>query len=254
MPEHYDIVMSWVGKGFGEPLVLAHLTQIAIDNGIHAAWKPRDKAKDWMVAVPIFNKGGDSFNHVLSGQYELNGVPIFLQHLFTIERLLGVNLEVGTNFVPVTFEEEEVKEVDVLICSKTGDWTPYKNWAYFDDLKMLFDSNGITYADIHKDKIWSNKCLNYANKCKLYLGLDTGVSHYLSKFVNSKALIIQAGFVNFKFWSFQYDYDFIEARADCAPCYINKNDIAAGRGCKFNNACMRDISAEAVFLEALKRL
>lgn len=251
MGKHYDMNLSWVGRGFGEPLVLAMLTNALVDNGVNAAWTPKGKTRDWMVTCPVFNRNEDTASLSFGGRYVCNDVPIIIQHIETLEKMLGCEIDFTYDHVPVRFEEISVPSVDILMCTETGYYTPYKNWPYFDELKALLSKEGITYADIHKDKLWGMLCLNYAKRCKLYLGLDTGVSHYVSKFVNGKALIIQSGYVSSYFWAYQYNFQFIELGLPCSPCYISRRSISKDIYCKRNNVCMTAISARDVLKEML---
>ena len=90
----------------------------------------------------------------------------------------------------------------------------------------------------------------------MYLGLDTGTSHYVSKFANGKALIIQAGFNLFNWWAYTYDYDMITAEVKCSlrPCFLNMKYIKKGEGCPYDVRCMKQITVKKVFYEVRKRL
>jgi hypothetical protein len=158
--------------------------------------------------------------------------------------------------VPVIYNDiQNVPTVDVVMCTQTGNWTPYRQWPYFDELKELFKKEDITYIDLNEEGIFSVKLLNYVNRCKLYLGLDTGTSHYVSQFANNKALIIQGGYVTFDFVFHAYHYDHIQIEEmPCSPCFINKNHIERNEGCEFNHKCMMNLSSEVVFEEVRKRI
>ena len=127
----------------------------------------------------------------------------------------------------------------------TGYWTVNKNYPYFPQLKELFEKKNITYIDLDEHKIRNVEALNYIKKCKVYLGLDTGMSNYASAFANGKGYILQSGFNSPNFWSI-YDYEYIMNLQPCSSCFLRKS-------CPNNNVCM-EIPPEEVLNRIKNRL
>jgi ADP-heptose:LPS heptosyltransferase len=153
------------------------------------------------------------------------------------------NLAQIRRMVPVKYvDEPDVAPTDVAICSSTGNWATYRNWPYFPELKSLLTAHGIRWVDI--SELRDNRCLNQVKKSRLYLGLDTGVSHLVSSVVNS-GLIIQSGFSNIHYWS-SYGYQTIEHDVYCRNCFLRQ-------GCPNEHRCMRDILPAEV-LARIKKL
>ena len=249
------IKIKWRGRGFGEQLILAWLTQILVDNGVDAVFNEKQRVKG-LINCPIFDSEihKNISNH--RGDYTTIDIPLHLQHILKCEKYLNRKLKITRNYIPVTFHEiPEIPAVDVVMCTRAGGWTPYRNWPYFNELKKLFDNHRISYVDLNANRIYNHECLNYVKRCKLYIGLDTGTSHYVSKFANGKALILHSGFSPLK-WAFTpYEYSFLSGGVyNCAPCWINKRHIKAGNECKFNHKCMKEIKPERVFDVALEYL
>lgn len=257
------IRLSWKGSGFGNALVVAQITKILIDNNVPAVFHEHKTVRG-LVDVPLYN---DSYQHfylytkpVVNTQHRKNvDEPVVIKYLKDIGKLLGrkISLLPDHTYIPVNYKEiPDIKGVDVVLCTKTGRWCPYRDWPYFKELKKEFDKLNITYIDLNKEKIKGNECLNYVKKSKLYLGLDTGTSHYVSKFANGKTLIIQSGFNIFSWWSHTYDYDVITANVECdfRPCFINMKDIAENNVCPFDVSCMKNIKVKHVLYEVQERL
>ena len=249
--------LKWFGKGFGEHLILAWVVRVLNDNGIPAVLNDRSTIHglvDCPMIGPMYPDEGISFK-IVSGRYTLDQGPLHQQYIKLFETMCSKKLEISLNYIPVTFKElPEIPEIDVVMCTKTGEWTPYRNWPYFDELKNLLDSAGISHFDLNANRCYGNECLNYVQKCRLYLGLETGTSHYVSKFANGKALIIQSGFSYPEFWASIYNYEFVEHPVECSPCFINKRDVAKGGGCRFEHRCMTEISPETVCDRVIKML
>jgi hypothetical protein len=150
----------------------------------------------------------------------------------------------------------DVPSLDVILCTKTGQWGPYRDWPYFSQLKDMFDKNNISYVDCQERGIYSHECLNYVKNAKLYLGLETGMSHYVSKYANGKALILQSGFCTFNFWAGLYDYDCLKHECPCVyrPCFIDRDRLKGGIECPNDVCCMNGLSVDRVFQSVLDRL
>ena len=181
-----------------------------------------------------------------------------MQYITHYSDLFERPLKIYRNYIPVKYYEiPEVRQVDVVFNKNTGPYTPYKKWPYFDELCKLFDQHKITHINLDRDwrETYGIKCLNYVRKAKVYLGLDTGMSHYVSRFANGKALIIQGGFNYFERWSWLYDYEAIQIEdMPCRPCRILKKDVKQGNKCPYDNRCMKEIDPQWVFDKVCERL
>ena len=159
--------------------------------------------------------------------------------------------------IPVKYYDIlSIPSVDVSIVSKGGLWSGYKNWPYFKELKDKLNENKITYIDLSEKNIKNIECLNYIKKSKLYLGLDTGVSHYASSVASGKTLIIQSGYNYFDFWCF-YDYDYINVNIECQKCFLNYYTITKKHkymNCKNDHKCMKNISVDMVYNKIVEKL
>lgn len=258
------IKFIWVGRGFGNALILAHLTKICNDNKIEAVFSDHRKTKG-LVDVPLYNPEvhKNYFSHTWMGirnTYKRKNcdLPVIIQYVRNIEKLTGSKIKLSDdhNYIPVTFHIiPDTPAFDVVMNTKTGPWAPYRDWPYFTELKKLFKADGISFIDLNANKIFDHKCLNYVKNAKLYLGLETGMSHYVSQFANGKALILQSGFCPFIYWAYPYDYNCLKVNIDCErrPCFINRDDISKGIRCD-SISCMKQMTAEMVFNAVKKRL
>ena len=81
------------------------------------------------------------------------------------------------------------------------------------------------------------------------------MAHYVSRFANGKAMILNGGFVTFNFWANLYDYEHIHVEdVPCRPCYLNYLDVENGKGCEYNNRCMGEITVDMVLSRIRERL
>ncbi|MHA2009885.1 MAG: hypothetical protein ACXADW_10825 [Candidatus Hodarchaeales archaeon] len=244
-------VLYWPGRGWGEALILSMVTCILNDHGVEALFRQHGKTKGLLdcqlVDIENWPKNFKKISWFYDGIKREHNIPIMIQYMDYYSKLTGKEIKLTRDHVPVKFIElPNIPSTDVFMCTETGPYAPYRQWPYFDELKELLKASDISYVDMHKQKIWSMECLNYAKKCKLYLGLDTGVSHYVSKYANDKALIIQGGYLEFEYWSYPYRYDCIQVDVPCRPCFINRKHIAKGIQCQRDHECMRTIEPEVV--------
>jgi len=251
------ISLRWRGRGFGEPLVMSLVVNILNDNGVNAVLRDHKKVRE-LVDCPLITKAAsDRTVQTWLWTYKCCSKPIILQYIEHYESVVGKKLKITKNYIPVKFHDiPEISSVDIAMGTVTGNWTPYRNWPYFEELKKLFDKEDITYVDLDAGRIKGIECLNYIKKCQLYLGLETEMSHYVSKFSNGKALILQGGFTEFDFWAHLYDYDYLQVEdVSCRPCFINKRHIAGGeRKCERDNICMKGLSVDRVFKAVVERV
>jgi hypothetical protein len=250
-------------RGFGNALIMSHIVHVLNDNGLEAYFK-ENRVTRGLVDVPIYSKEvGECVIHTFqpsNTSWKKNvDRPSIIGSLSILEKVIGRKIifdRLKHNYVPVKFIKEKVPSVDVAMCTQVGNWQPYRQWPYFEELKIEFDKAGISYIDLNKEKIFSNKCLNYVNNAKLYLGMDTGMSHYVSKFANGKTIILQSGISPFWYWSYPYDYNYIKAVYICNldPCFINHIQIKKDLVCPYDHRCMTTLSVERVFTEIKERL
>jgi hypothetical protein len=251
------LILWWPGRGFGEQLILARATSILIDNNIDVLFYERYKVKDLINCkkIPYLDtpnyknyKGYEMYKCIYSIE---DRDPIIIQQIKHFESLFGQKIEITNDCVPVIYYDMEVPKYDVILHTTTGSWSIYRFWPYFNELEELLDKNHITWIDIDNRKkhgrIGGIHYLNYVKKSKVYVGLETGPSHYVSSIAKNKTLIIQSGFATFDFWAYTYKFDHLEVDVPCRPCFLNKNDIYYGRGCQYNHRCMKEISPQSVF-------
>jgi hypothetical protein len=160
--------------------------------------------------------------------------------------LFGFNLRLIEKTIPIRFQDDpSVPALDIVLNTRTNDWTPYKHWPYWAELKRSFSRLNLSFVDLDEHKIQGNVSLNYAAKARLYLGLDTGMSHYVSPLVQ-RGIIIQSGYNSFEFW---HNYQFTAASVDvpCAKCFLRT-------GCPNDHRCMRELTAEKILDRVLAAL
>jgi len=249
----------WRGRGFGEPLVISLLANILTDNGIPTFYDQHRHTRG-LVDCPLVDRSENSPHagnlRKITPKYVLSEEPIMLQYLKQFERLTGrKDLKITRDHIPVLYHDiPKIPAVDVAINTWTGNLSIYRIWPYFKELQKLFDKNGISYIDLDKKKIFSIDCLNYVKKAKMYLGLESGRSHYVSQFANGKALILQSGFATFDYWAYVYNYDHLEIDVPCRPCWIDRLLISQGNFCPHDHKCMKEITVDMVFEEVREKI
>ncbi len=251
------IITKWHGTGFGEAVYASLFCHILNDNGIKSVFRPRKSTWELM-DVPLYDpekhdtEKGWVWWH---WKYEKSDVPIMQQQANRVSEWLKKEIIINRDHVPVIFEEMDVPEVDVVMNTKTSHWTPYKLWPYFDELKIKMAKLGITYYDFDVSETYGIECLNMVKKAQIYLGLDSGMAHYVSRFANGKTLILSGGFVTFEFWAYLYDYEPVQIEdVPCRPCFKSKHYIKRGEGCPFDNRCMTEITVDMVMNKICERL
>jgi hypothetical protein len=184
-------------------------------------------------------------------KYKHNNIPIIQQQVDRVSKWLGREVLIQRDHVPVVFKDMDVPKVDVALNTMIGVHAPYKMWPYFNELKAKMDKFGIRHYDLDGSGTYGIECLNVVKRAQLYVGLDTGMAHYVSRFANGKALIINGGFVSFDFWASLYDYEPIQIDdVSCRPCYRSRVEM----GCEYGNRCMREITVDMVLDRICERL
>lgn len=240
-------------KGFGDYLIDSLLVHILNDNEIPTVYEYNTKFRINELADCPFSKEGEKYI-LYKRKREINpidDVNIIEESIKYFKEYFGIEKDIVINrdHIPVNYVEiPEIPSVNVVLCTRSGSFAPIRNYLKFDQIKQMMDKEGITYIDLNENKILDFECLNYVKKCKLYVGVETGTSHYVSKYANNKGLIIQSGFTRFNFWAKFYKYEFIINEVECSPCgKTNKS------GCRWAK-CIWDIKPEYVFEEIKKRL
>jgi hypothetical protein len=250
MLENNKHILHWKGTGFGEPLVMSMVARIIRDNGIPNVFFKESRKTAGLLedTVPTTFSEDNCIWHRFVYSID-NPKPILQQYLDYYSKVFNKKLEQTINYVPVKYHDiPEIPSYDVVIHSRTGDFTPYKQWCYFPTLKKMLEKSGIRFIDLAEHPIFGIEYLNWANKAKLYVGLDTGPSHYVSQFVQGRCLILQGGFVTYEYWASPYNYEHIQVEdIPCRPCFLSWNKIAEGNRCKLCNKCMMEIDPLVVF-------
>ena len=244
------------GDAFGDNLFSAYITKTLQDNGYNALL---DNIRiSHLVECPKFdenildNRHVQSFDCVRNNRTGLQTnvkFNVYSDLLSEFKKKFNIksDIKLYDNHIPVKFTKlDNIPSYDIILVTDTGYWSPYRKWPYFNELKELFKKYGITYLDANELSIRDNILLNYIDRAKLYLGLETGTSHYVSKVANGKALILQSGYTNFSYWAKIYEYECLSIIVDCSPCWKRY-------GCEHHN-CMNSLSVETVFSHVLKKL
>ena len=265
------------GKAFGDAVLASLFTHILIDNGIDACFACDSLEVYSVVDCPLwhdveaeYKERGEKFEYDrYSFLYRLNeSKDILSYHCDKFLEYWGKDgdkgdecfdissLDIKRDHVPVKYREiPDIDSVDVAMTTSAGNFTPYKDWPYFNELKEKLDKVGVSFIDLDEHKIRNMKFLNYIKKCKLYLGLDTGSAHLASQFANGKTLILQSGYCDFDYWtSGIYDYDYINVDVECSPCFLTIFKIRRGNTCDYDHKCMKKMSVEKVYKSVMEKL
>ena len=228
------------GEALGDNLFAALLTQILVDNGIAAQFWHYDESMRNLMTCPIATSFQEP-THLCTYAPEStwDGRSILRKIVDNCQRELGLRtpLRITRATPPVTYYDiPEIEKVNVVLGTASGAWSPYRNWPYFDILKDQLTPAGITWKDITTTR--GVACLNWAKKADLYVGLETGTSHYVATVIN-RGLVLQSGYSNRQYWNW-YGYRSIEEPVECGNCFLQS-------GCPNNHKCMVNISVERVF-------
>ena len=254
MKNTYRIFYS--GDAFGDNLFSAYITKTLQANGYNALLdNPRISH---LVECPEFDESIldrgfiQSFDCVRKNRTGLQTSTKFNVYSDLITEFkkkfkIESDIKLHGNHIPVKFNKlDNIPSYDIILVTDTGYWTLYRKWPYFNELKELFEKNDISYLDVNEADIKDNTLLNYVDKAKLYVGLETGASHYVSRFANGKSLIIQSGYTDFSYWAEVYEYECLSVNIKCSPCWKRN-------GCE-HHKCMSNLSVDKVFNQVFKRL
>lgn len=263
-------IVSNKSMGFGDKLLASYFASILNRNNIKAFLNIRSRSLhletefyecvDNEYADCRYNKS--KVFHIRYGYGEVNNkkMSILEQVCYSFLSLHGIDIKVGINYIPVKYIDiPEIKSYDIAMGTKCGEWNRYREWPYFEELKKRLMENGISYIDMDEQKMFYMKSLNCVKKAKLYVGIETGMSHFVSQFANGKALILQSGFEDFRFWC-NYNYDYLYIPVPCRICHKN-TDNRESHGhkripdpCNNDHKCMKDMSVDAVFNKIIDKL
>lgn len=224
----------------GDGLLAALFVAILNDNKIKAYLAYQKYVLDLVdcpkIYGPLARKNKQGWNFIYRPECEYDGRSIVQKAIDLFVEQNGIKKEIQRtrNVVPVVFEEMLTEGVDVALNTQCGRMGKYREWPYFTELKRELKKNKISFIDLDEKKIRGNLALNYVKKSKLYVGLDTGMSHYVSSVVND-SLIIQTGYSTIDYWSV-YNYDYIETpNVQCKNCCLKSFSR-----CPHNYFCMRN--------------
>jgi hypothetical protein len=243
------------GSAFGDNLISAYFTVTLCDNGFDAVLYNPDISN--LVDCPHtrnpLTRGWNTFEcerHNRTGLETQNKYNVITDLIEEFRKKFHISrvIEVKRDYIPVKFVEyKNVPAYDVVIVSVTGYWSAYRNWPYFNELKKMLGTNGVDFMDLSEKNITGMLFLNYIKKAGVFVGLETGASHYASMFGNGKTLIIQSGYCDFEYWAGMYNFDHIQHDVDCSPCWLRS-------GCAFGHKCMREIKPEYVLEKIFEKL
>jgi len=150
--------------------------------------------------------------------------------------------------IPVIYDSvSDSPIVDLVLVSVTGNWTPYRLWPFFDELRIRLQREGVRYIDASLEALTDQRFLTVIDRCKLFVTLETGASHYASQVANGKCLVLQSGYCNFSYWAGNYRYTELANPVSCAPCW--KREL-----CDRDHECMTGLSVDRVMAEILARI
>lgn len=245
------------GNAFGDNLLSGWFCRILNDNGIEAHYH-HDRGfptHEYVPGLTLKQPGIQYWEYEFTyvGAWDINrlkpdlGFMEWLLDDFRRAYSIKTPLVRRDYWLPVNYKDDpRISGVDVVINSKTSQWVKLRDYPWFDGVKQGLTQAGIRWIDLDAQNIRGNDALNHVKKSILYLGLETGMSHYVSSVVN-KSLIIQSGFTNHKFWN-HYGYDIVEHRVGCSPCQLRYSP------CPHNHGCMNGLEPAVVIERVIRKL
>lgn len=258
------IIRSSTARGFGDTLLASYFSTILNRNNINAFFHASNSFRDdgiykYLDCKYIKNRRDPLYSHIeihrVQYGYPDTNHSIIEQfcNLFCEKYDVDTNIKIDINYIPVKYEDiPEIKSVDIVLGTKCGRWCKYRQWPYFEQLKKRLEENNISYIDMDKNKMRFMDCLNCVKKSKLYVGIESGMSHYVSQVANGKALILQSGFVDINFWC-NYDYGYLYIPVPCRICHKNTGNKVIDR-CENDHKCMENLSVDMVFNKIVEKL
>ena len=258
-----SILIHRVGGAIGDRLMATMFVRSLQNAGIEAyVNNPINSLRD-LFCSDLLRTDNNSDNLVLNFNYENNRKELIFKSALNYikKRLLKIgyteeiiNKVEKSNIFPIfnLTQENNIskKKYDVFLATKCGSWSNVRTYPYFNKLKDLLKSNNISFIDIWESNIKNKQFLETLFESKIFVGLETGTTHFAAQFLNkNNSLILQSGYYNFHWWAGKYDLDHIEVSLECSPCLLRNT-----KGCKYNHKCMTDIKPEIVFTKILEKL
>ena len=254
MNEIYKVF--WGGDGFGDHLLSAWVVNILNFNNIPAVFQaPREiqnlvNCSDWEPCLSRRSLKPIKLNRTKRKNPNFTILTDLIDFFLSQadEKIPLGDIDIYNAPHPLRYKNKpHLKGYDISLVTETGPWTPYRNWPYFNDLKKLFIKNDISFIDLSREKIKGIDFLNYVTKSKVYLGLETGASHYAAPYIKKKGIIIQSGYCDFRYWAAHYDYEFLHYPVNCSPCWKRTD-------CGHDHICMTHISATDVYNKVISKI
>lgn len=237
------------GIHFGDKILAGFFTTILNDNGIEAYFFDEDPNIGALLDVPLWDGTSNyewwRFNYRIEHAWDGRGILRKAIDNFRNDFSIISNIQCTRSAVPVRYDPDPLPPTYcVSMCLDSGHWSPYRSWPYKIQLQAALSAAGISWIDLKNPALLGADLLRQVAATQLFLGVETGVSHFVSSVVK-KALIIQSGYSNIDFWSV-YKFDYMAIDCACKNCFLR-------RGCPHDNLCMTEITVEQV-LERIKRL
>ena len=206
----------------GDELAAAQMVAILNDFGIEACWWHDNPEFRALVDVPLWD-GSEMKSWLFHYEPALkwDGRSILRKALdnFSADFILPP-IPISRTSVPIRYQDDpSIIGTDVVICSEVSIHSKYREYPRMNEVKQLLNEKGVRWRDLSEDKIRGNAVLNWVKKSKVYLGLETGVSHYVAGVVN-KGLILQSGYSNYYFWGTTYPYEALFVPVECRNCFL----------------------------------
>jgi ADP-heptose:LPS heptosyltransferase len=232
----------------GDCLMASMFTHILRDHGIAAQfWCPSAEIRALEDCPTADNLDVSPYYFNYSPESQWDGRSIMRKALDNFQHAakLQQKLSITRTSIPVRYHDiPEIQGVDVSLCTASGHWSRYRDWPYFDALKRELSARNVSWVDLQDKK--GIECLNHVKKSRLYVGLETGTSHYVSSVV-PKVLILQSGYSNLDYWN-HYGYQNVLS----IPC--RGRNCFRREGCPNNHYCMRQLTVEMVLTAILDSL
>lgn len=237
-------VITLPHRAYGDSMLGAQFTANLIANGFDAVFHA-----PWLRDIVDLPQMTPAYGSALHYEFSYHPERLLLRNMSIIEKSLErfqvfaellKPLKVKVRTAPVKYVDiPGIPAVDVALNTQIRVSTEYRQWPYFGELKQLLTQVGISFVDLDANKYYGIAALNYIKKARLYVGMDTGMSHYAASTAAGKALILQSGYNTPEYWS-TYDYEYAFLPLGCAPCFRIGN-------CSYGHRCMRELGLEFVF-------
>lgn len=245
------------GNAFGDNLLSGWFCRILNDNGIEAHYHHESNfpTEQYVPDLVLKRPGVDycPYEFTYVGAWDMNRLKPdlgFMEWLLDdFRRLHRIERPIvrRNHYLPVVYRDNPaIKGVDVAMNTSSSQWVKHRDYPWFDAIKHSFDRTGIRWVDLDQQRIRGNDALNHVKKSTVYLGLETGMSHYVSSVANHP-LVIQSGFTNHRFWN-HYGYDVVEHRVHCAPCQLRYSP------CPHNHSCMNGLDPSIIVERVIRKL